>query len=138
MIYALAAFHFLSGIIRNDVRLLTLSVVVVFLYGGLIWGIFPIDPKVSWEGHLWGAVCGLVLAFYYRKYIIRRDKFEWEEEEEEEENSDIPPGHDNQIKPVTDITNPPDKTAETKEKKRSTGYHTGFPERFNPENMNHT
>jgi mannitol-specific phosphotransferase system IIBC component len=84
VVYAMAAFHFVSGVIRNDIRLLTFSVVVVFLYGGLIWGVFPIDPKVSWEGHLWGAVSGVVLAFYYRKYIIRRDKFDWEEEEEEE------------------------------------------------------
>lgn len=85
VIYALAAFHFISGIISNDVRLLTLSVVVVFLYGGLIWGIFPIDPRISWEGHLWGAVSGIVMAFYYSKYKIKRYKFDWEEEKEEEE-----------------------------------------------------
>ncbi|MCF6332243.1 MAG: rhomboid family intramembrane serine protease [Draconibacterium sp.] len=92
VVYALAAFHFVSGIIRNDIRLLTISVVVVFLYGGMVWGIFPINPDVSWEGHLWGAVSGVVLAFYYRRYIIRRDKFDWEDEEEndddESENQD--------------------------------------------------
>ena len=75
------------GLIRNDTRLLTLSVVVVFLYGGLIWGIFPINPDISWEGHLWGAISGVVLAIYYRKFIIRRDKFDWEDEEEEEDSS---------------------------------------------------
>ncbi|PIF06687.1 MAG: rhomboid family intramembrane serine protease [Draconibacterium sp.] len=89
VVYAMAAFHFLSGIIRNDVRLLTLSVVVVFLYGGLIWGLFPIDPAVSWEGHLWGAISGIVLAFGYRKYTIRRDKFEWEEEDDDDDEDDI-------------------------------------------------
>ena len=88
VIYAMAAFHFVSGIIRNDVRLLTISVVVVFLYGGLIWGIFPIDPRISWEGHLWGAVSGIVMAFYYSKYKIRRFKFDWEEEEEEDDDDD--------------------------------------------------
>ena len=84
VIYALAAFHFVSGIIRNDIRLLTISVVVVFLYGGLVWGMFPINPDISWEGHLWGAVSGVVLAIYYRKYIIRRHKFDWEDEEDDE------------------------------------------------------
>ncbi len=90
VVYALAAFHFVSGIIRSDVRLLTLSVVVVFLYGGLVWGLLPIRPEISWEGHLSGAISGVVLAFYYRKYIIRREKFDWEyemEDEEEEEES---------------------------------------------------
>ncbi|MCK3683296.1 rhomboid family intramembrane serine protease [Maribellus sp. YY47] len=85
VIYAMAAFHFVSGIIRNDVRLLTLSVMVVFLYGGLVWGLLPIRPEISWEGHLWGAISGVVLAFYYRKYIIRRNKYDWEEEEDEED-----------------------------------------------------
>lgn len=85
VVYGLAAFHFVSGIIRNDVRLLTISVVVVFLYGGMIWGMFPINPDVSWESHLWGAVSGVLLALYYRKYNIRRNQFDWEEEEEEEE-----------------------------------------------------
>ena len=106
VVYALAAFHFVSGIIRNDVRLLTLSVVVVFLYGGLIWGMFPIDPKVSWEGHLWGAISGVILAISYRKFIIRRDKFDWEEEEEDdstegqEEDADINRGEEVENKQI--------------------------------------
>jgi len=83
VIYAMTAFHFISGIIRDDVRLLTLSVTVTFIYGGMVWGMFPINPDVSWEGHLWGAVSGVVLALYYRKYIIRREKFDWEYEDEE-------------------------------------------------------
>lgn len=87
VVYAMAAFHFVSGIIRNDVRLLTLSVTVVFLYGGLVWGMLPIDPEISWEGHLWGAVSGVMMALVYRKYVIRRDKFDWEDEEEDDDET---------------------------------------------------
>ena len=84
----MAAFHFVSGIIKNDVRLLTLSVTVVFLYGGMVWGMLPVNTDISWEGHLWGAVSGVVIAFFYRKYLIRREKFDWEDEEESEDKSD--------------------------------------------------
>lgn len=85
VVYGLAAFHLVSGIIRNDVRLLTISVVVVFLYGGMVWGMFPFKPDVSWESHLWGAVSGIILAFYYRKYTIKRKPFDWESEPDEPE-----------------------------------------------------
>ena len=84
VVYALAAFHFTSGVIRNDLRLLVLSVVVVFLYGGMVWGVLPLKPEVSWESHLWGAVSGILLAIYYRRFRIRRQKFDWEEEETED------------------------------------------------------
>ncbi len=89
VVYALAAFHFVSGIIRSDVRLLTLSVVVVFLYGGLVWGLLPIRPEISWEGHLSGSIWGVALAFYYRKYTIRREKFDWELDEEEDDDDEL-------------------------------------------------
>jgi membrane associated rhomboid family serine protease len=85
IVYGLAAFHLVSGIIRNDLRLLIVSAVVVFLYGGLIWGILPLKSHISWESHLWGAASGVLLAWYFRRYALHRRKFEWEEEPDEEE-----------------------------------------------------
>lgn len=67
LIYGFAAFLFISGIIRKDIRLSAVSLVVVFLYGGMIWGILPMKPQVSWESHLLGLVVGVVLAVIYRK-----------------------------------------------------------------------
>lgn len=49
----------------------------------MIWGIFPIDEKISWEAHLMGALAGLVLAIFYRKHGPQRIKYDWEEEEDE-------------------------------------------------------
>jgi membrane associated rhomboid family serine protease len=66
VIYGLAAFLFLSGIISFNIRLLTISMVVSLIYGGMFWGIFPVKPEISWESHLWGGISGLALAWFYR------------------------------------------------------------------------
>lgn len=68
LIYGFASFLFFSGIIRNSINLLAISLLVVFLYGGLVWGIFPFDYKISWESHLFGALTGFFLALVYRDY----------------------------------------------------------------------
>lgn len=125
VVYAMAAFHFVSGIIRNDVRLLTLSVVVVFLYGGLIWGMLPINPEVSWEGHLWGATSGILMALLYRKYTLRRDKFDWENEEDEEEES-------LSFQSQFSDEEKESRISQTEEKDNNK------PNNNNPDNMNHT
>jgi membrane associated rhomboid family serine protease len=67
-VYGLAAFLFFSGLIRRNASLLTISLLVVFLYGSLIWGIFPIEEHISWEGHLSGAIAGTVTAWFYRQH----------------------------------------------------------------------
>lgn len=66
LVYSFASFLFFSGIIRNYYRLIAISFIVVFLYGGLFWGVFPILKDVSWEGHLFGAISGLTYAVAYR------------------------------------------------------------------------
>ena len=87
VIYGLAAFLFMSGVVRNNVRLLTISIIIVFLYGGLFWGIFPIKPEISWEGHLWGGISGIILAVIYRKKGPPAEKPHWDEEDEEDNMS---------------------------------------------------
>lgn len=84
IIYGLAAFLLFSGLFRKDIRLLTISLIVIFLYGSLFWGLFPLDEKISWEGHLMGATSGTILSFIFQKYGPPRNKFEWEDEPDEE------------------------------------------------------
>ena len=56
VIYSLSAFLFFSGLIRQAPRLIRVSMVVAFLYGSIVWGVFPIEVGVSWQGHLSGAL----------------------------------------------------------------------------------
>ena len=66
LIYGLAAFLFLGGVLSHNAGLLTISLIVALLYGGLFWGVFPVKPEISWESHLWGAISGLGLAYLFR------------------------------------------------------------------------
>lgn len=85
IIYSWAAFLFVSGLIRRHPRLMALSLLVTFLYGSLVWGIFPLRERVSWEGHLMGMVSGIVLALFFRDKGPQRKFYSWEMEEEDEQ-----------------------------------------------------
>jgi membrane associated rhomboid family serine protease len=80
VIYMLAAFLFFKGIFSRRYQLIALSLIVVFLYGGMLWYLFPIDPKISWEGHMSGFGVGLLLSVIFWKSPIEKKKYEWEKE----------------------------------------------------------
>ena len=83
VLYGLFSFLLISGFLRKHKNLISLSFAVIFLYGSLVWGIFPIDLKISFEGHLWGFIAGVVLAFYYKKQGPQKVEYVWPEEDEE-------------------------------------------------------
>lgn len=85
VVYGLAAFLFLSGWLRREKRVAALSLAIVFIYGGMWWGILPVKPTVSWEGHLWGAIAGFAMAVYLRKQGPQRQLYQWEIDEIEEQ-----------------------------------------------------
>ena len=67
MVYGLASFLFFSGLIHKNRALASLSLIIVFLYGSMVWGVLPIKDGVSWESHLFGAVTGLILTLAYAR-----------------------------------------------------------------------
>lgn len=95
LVYGMASFLFFSGIIRRDPRLAAISLVIVFLYGGMIWGVFPLWPTISWEGHLFGGISGLACAIGYRHQGPQRKVYSWELEDEEDELNTNPPEETN-------------------------------------------
>lgn len=62
LIYGLAAYLVTASFAHRDLRSALLAILVVFLYGGIVWGLLPSQPGVSWEGHLAGAFSGFLVA----------------------------------------------------------------------------
>lgn len=86
LVYSFAAFLFISGIIRRNINLMAISLLVIFLYGSMIWGIFPYLPDMSWESHLIGFTIGAVLAIIFRHEGPGPTKFISDMEDDDEEN----------------------------------------------------
>lgn len=89
IVYALASFIFFSGIISKNKNLSALSLIVIFIYGSLFWGLFPTDQQISWEGHLSGFISGLIVSWFFRKELPKRKKYQWEIDEEIEQSEEL-------------------------------------------------
>jgi membrane associated rhomboid family serine protease len=86
IVYALAFFLVTISILKQEPKLMAYSLIIIFLYGSIVWGFFPQlfpDKHISWEGHLAGAITGITLAFFYRNEGPEK-KVYFEEEEEDE------------------------------------------------------
>jgi membrane associated rhomboid family serine protease len=75
LVFGQIAFLIASGFIRQNRSLLVISFLVVFLYGSSLWGVLPIKEGVSWEGHLSGAIGGVIAAFIWKNKGPGQDLF---------------------------------------------------------------
>jgi membrane associated rhomboid family serine protease len=92
VVYGYISFIFFSGFIRRNKKLMAVSMLMVFLYGGFFWGVipkfYPEFMNISWESHLMGGIAGLLFAFVYRKQGLQKEVFQWPEETDEGEDND--------------------------------------------------
>lgn len=92
LVYGLTFFLMLSGFIRRDRKLIIISLIVIFLYGSLVWGLYPkyaIENNISWEGHLSGFIMGITLAFFYKSEGPQREEQHiWDDEEDDDDEPD--------------------------------------------------
>ena len=89
VIYLLASFIFFKGVFTKYYRLVAVSLIVVFIYGSLLWYIFPTKDGISWEGHLGGFITGLLLAFLIKAQVPTVKKYAWERDDYNEQDDEF-------------------------------------------------
>lgn len=85
LIYVLFSFIFFKGIFAKHYRLIALSLVVIFMYGSMIWYVFPIKQGMSWEGHLGGLITGLLFALVFKNNVAKPERYVWQQPDYNEE-----------------------------------------------------
>jgi len=89
LIYGMFFFLITSAFIKREKRSTAFALLIVFLYGAIVWGFFPVffpNKNISWEIHTTGAIAGVVAAFYFRKDGPQKEILQDEDEDDETEN----------------------------------------------------
>jgi len=94
IVYGFVSFLFFSGIFRKDNKSIALSLIITFLYGGMVWGVLPGMKDISWESHLFGALTGLIAAFIFRNIDPPKKKYDWEDEPDDFNVDDLEVSYD--------------------------------------------
>ena len=82
IVHGLMLFLFVIGLLRGDRLAVVTSLVVFFLYGGMLLSVLPHEERISFEYHLAGAVAGLLAAIALRRRdpTPARKRYSWETE----------------------------------------------------------
>lgn len=62
VVFGYLGFLLLRGFFERSFLSIVLSLLVGWLYGGLLWGVLPLQYGISWQGHLFGFIGGVFAA----------------------------------------------------------------------------
>lgn len=65
LVFGWLAYLIVRGVFTRDIGQMALGFVVLVVYGGLLWGVLPTEERVSWQGHLFGALAGVLAAWMF-------------------------------------------------------------------------
>jgi membrane associated rhomboid family serine protease len=72
VIFGWLTFLLARGVFARSGRQIALAAVLLFFWGGLLWGVLPGAPDVSWQAHLFGALAGILAARVVTRRASRR------------------------------------------------------------------
>ncbi|TCP46758.1 membrane associated rhomboid family serine protease [Tamaricihabitans halophyticus] len=61
------AFLLVRGLFNRSIKQIGLAVLLLAWWGSMLWGILPGEPGISWQGHLFGALAGILAAWLYAR-----------------------------------------------------------------------
>ena len=91
VLYCLSSFLFFSGLIRRNRQLMSISLLIVFLYGSMFWGIFDIPSNemknVSWESHRIGFVIGILFSIIFKSKGPQKKVYDWGDDDDDDDGN---------------------------------------------------
>lgn len=72
LVFGWLAYLVVRGVFSRNLVQIALGLVVLVVYGSVLWGALPGRPGVSWQGHLFGALAGAVAAWLLAPRAVRQ------------------------------------------------------------------
>lgn len=67
VVYSMWGYLIVYGLMQKHFRDIVISILVLILYGGLVFGVLPKSPNISYESHLFGAIAGGFIGYFLSK-----------------------------------------------------------------------
>ncbi|WP_407551847.1 rhomboid family intramembrane serine protease [Streptomyces sp. Pv4-95] len=67
VVFGLFGYLVVRGFIDRKLLDIGIGVVVAAVYGSIVWGALPTDSGISWQGHLFGLLGGVLAAFAFKE-----------------------------------------------------------------------
>ncbi|MFF2844762.1 rhomboid family intramembrane serine protease [Streptomyces sp. NPDC058001] len=67
VVFGLFGYLLVRGFVDRRPLDIVVGVIVAAVYGSILWGVLPTDSGISWQGHLFGLIGGVLAAFFFRR-----------------------------------------------------------------------